>query len=551
LPETHPLEAWSDARAADGTVSIVQPLIAPLHGGVSAHDLMAACGVASEKGGYDHVREHWQGALGGADFEKRWREALHEGLVSNTAFPARDVAVKAGEWMRASPATPTPGFEILFRADPCVLDGRFANSGWLQELPKPLTKLTWENTAIVSPALAKTLGVRIRQHADGHATDVVELKYKGRTVEAPVWVLPGQPADSVTVHLGYGRTRAGRVGTGVGFDAFALRTSDAPWSGAGLEVRMTGKKAIVACTQDHWTIEPEPHQAASDRHLVRSASAADYSKDPHVFQAMGHEPDPSLSLYPPHKYEGHAWGMSIDLGACVGCNACITACQSENNVPVVGKDQVARGREMHWIRVDRYYTGSPDAPQTYHQPVVCMHCENAPCEVVCPVTATVHSDEGLNDMVYNRCVGTRYCSNNCPYKVRRFNFFLYQDWTTPTFKMMRNPDVTVRSRGVMEKCTYCVQRISRVRIDAKNDGRPIKDGDVKTACQQACPAEAIVFGDVNDPLSRVSQLKKSPRNYGLLTELQTRPRTTYLASVRNPNPEMPSRGHADGSHGEG
>jgi molybdopterin-containing oxidoreductase family iron-sulfur binding subunit len=274
------------------------------------------------------------------------------------------------------------------------------------------------------------------------------------------------------------------------------------------------------------------------RNLMRAASLEKYEKNPHYVHEMGEEPAREMSFYPPFKYEGHSWGMSIDLNSCVGCNACVTACQSENNVPVVGRDQVGRGREMHWIRIDRYYEGRPEAPETYHQPVVCMHCENAPCEVVCPVVATVHSSEGLNDMVYNRCVGTRYCSNNCPYKVRRFNFFLYQDWTTESLKLMRNPDVTVRSRGVMEKCTYCVQRINKARIDARNDGREIRDGEIQTACQQACPAQAIVFGDINDPQSRVAKLKASPRNYGLLAELNTRPRTSYLSAVRNYNPEI-------------
>jgi molybdopterin-containing oxidoreductase family iron-sulfur binding subunit len=539
LPASHPLESWGDLRAADGTVSIVQPLIAPLYNTLSEIEVLAAFGERTEEKGYDAVRARWKAELGEADFEKRWNRALHDGVMVGTSFAEKAVKVRTGEWARAPKREAAGGLEIAFRTDPCVFDGRFANLGWLQELPKPLTKLAWTNAAILSPATATKLGgFRVEERGKGHETEVVELRYRGHAVVAPVWILPGHPDDAVTVHLGHGRTRAGRVGTGVGFDAYQLRTSDAPWFGGGLELVKTGETTIVACTQDHWTMEATPHEQAHERHLVRAVTLADLLEDPQAVQKMGHEEKP-LSMYPPHRYEGRAWGMAIDMSACVGCNACVTACQSENNIPVVGKDQVARGREMHWIRVDRYYEGPPESPGTVHQPVLCMHCENAPCEVVCPVAATVHSEEGLNDMVYNRCVGTRYCSNNCPYKVRRFNFFLYQDWETPALKMMRNPEVTVRSRGVMEKCTYCVQRISRARIDAKNEGRPMKDGDVVTACEAACPAQAIVFGDVNDPKSRVFRLKADPRNYGLLTELQTRPRTTYLAAVRNPNPEIP------------
>jgi MoCo/4Fe-4S cofactor protein with predicted Tat translocation signal len=544
IPEAHPLEAWSDARAACGTATIVQPLIAPLYGGTSVHELLARFTARQDETAYDAVREHWKGELGAADFEKQWRRSLHDGVVAGTALPEKTVAVKPGDWTRAPKAGKASGLELVFRADPSLRDGRFANNGWLQELPKPLTKLTWENVAIVSPKLALRLGLSITQDSLGHQTDVVSLGYEGRSLKAPVWILPGQPEDAVTVHLGHGRTRAGRVGTGTGFSAYKLRTLAAPWFGPGLEVKKTGERATLACTQGHWSIDDTANETARDRHLIRSASLADYEKDPHLFRAMGEEPKREQSLYEPgHKYEGHAWGMTIDLASCVGCNACITACQAENNIPVVGKDQVARGREMQWIRVDRYYEGPAAGPKTHHQPVLCMHCENAPCEVVCPVAATVHSDEGLNDMVYNRCVGTRYCSNNCPYKVRRFNFFLYQDWTTPSLKMMRNPDVTVRSRGVMEKCTYCVQRINRARIDASNESRTIRDREIRTACEAACPAEAIVFGDVNDPKSEVSKRKAEPRNYGLLTELQTRPRTTYLAALKNPNPEMPEAQH--------
>ncbi len=548
LPASHPLESWGDLRAEDGTVSIVQPLIAPLYHTLSELETLAAF-VEGEQQGYKLVRAHWADELG-ADFETRWNRALHDGVVAGTAFPAKAVKVAAGAWASASAAKPQEGLEIAFRTDPAVFDGRFANLGWLQELPKPLSKITWDNVALVSPKTAEGLGgVATEQTANGHVTEIAELTLGGRSVKAPLWVLPGHADGVVTVHLGHGRTRAGRVGDGVGFDAYRLRTSGAPWFGRGLQLRKTGGTTLIACTQDHWTIDATPHHEAERRHIVRAVTLAELARDPHAVRKLGHEPEANLSLYPVHEYKDRAWGMAIDMSACVGCNACVVACVSENNIPVVGKDQVGRGREMHWIRVDRYYEGPAESPETFHQPVLCMQCENAPCEQVCPVTATVHSDEGLNDMVYNRCVGTRYCSNNCPYKVRRFNFLLYQDWDTPSFKLMRNPEVTVRSRGVMEKCSYCVQRISRARIDAKNEGRAMRDGDVVTACEAACPAQAIVFGDVNDPNSRVSKLKAGERNYGLLTELQTKPRTTYLAAVRNPNPELEGDTDQGSRHG--
>jgi MoCo/4Fe-4S cofactor protein with predicted Tat translocation signal len=550
LPASHALESWGDMRAADGTVSLVQPLIAPLYDTLSELEVLAAFSDKPEQKGYDVLREGWKHRLGEQDFEKRWNRALHDGVVAGTAFAERKVTVKAGDWRKPEAREAAAGLEIAFRPDPAVFDGRFANLGWLQELPRPLTKLTWTNAAILSPRTAAKLGgFRVEERGKGHETEIVELRYRGRSVRAPVWILPGHPDDAVTVHLGQGRPRAGRVGNDVGFSAYALRTSDALWAGPGLEVARTGETTIVACTQDHWTMEQPEHEAAAERHLVRAVTPAELAENPHAVQEEDKEAKGDFSLYPPYRYQGNAWGMTIDMSACVGCNACVVACQSENNIPVVGGEQVARGREMHWIRVDRYYAGAPENPETFHQPVLCMQCEVAPCEVVCPVAATQHSEEGLNDMVYNRCVGTRYCSNNCPYKVRRFNFLLYQDWTTPTFKLMRNPEVTVRSRGVMEKCTYCVQRISRARIDSRNEGRAIRDGEIVTACEAACPAQAIVFGDVNDPESRVSELKAGARNYALLEGLQTRPRTSYLAAVRNPNPEIPSTAAGEAQRG--
>jgi molybdopterin-containing oxidoreductase family iron-sulfur binding subunit len=523
VPEAHYLESWGDTRSADGTIGIVQPLIAPLYEGKTASEVIAAA-LGRERSAYDVVRDFWKGKHG-ADFDRWWRTVLHDGLMAGTGMSPKQVGFR-GDWIEAATAAKaaeaSDGLELVFRLDAGVLDGRFANNGWLQEVPKPITKLTWDNAALLSPATAKRLKVANE--------DVIRITSKGRKLEVPVWIIPGNADDSITLHLGYGRTRAGRVGDGVGVDANLIRTSDEPWIVRGVTVEKTGRTYPLATTQEHHTME--------GRHLVREASLAEYTHEPAFAREMVEEPGKDMTLYPPHPYEGAAWGMTIDLATCVGCNACVIACNAENNIAVVGKDQVSRGREMHWIRVDRYFAGEPESPTIVHQPVPCMQCENAPCEVVCPVNATVHSSEGLNDMVYNRCVGTKYCSNNCPYKVRRFNFFKYQDWTTESLKLARNPDVTVRSYGVMEKCTYCVQRISQARITARKEDRSVRDGEVVTACQQACPAGAIVFGDINDPESQVAKLKADARNYSLLGELGTRPRTTYLASVRNPNPAL-------------
>ncbi len=520
IPQAHSLESWGDARAYDGTLSIVQPLIAPLYNGKSEHDFVAVLNGQTAKSSHDILHDYWQSQRPSVSrFDAFWEKTLRDGVVADTAFPPKQVSLKQG--IGSEPLTaPAQGLEIVFRPDPTIWDGRFANNGWLQELPKPLTKLTWDAVAMVSPKTAQRLGVK--------SEDAVELKYQGRTIVAPVWVTPGHADESVTAFLGYGRTRAGRVGTGMGFDAGWIRPLATPWIGTGLEVRRTGDRWPLAATQTHSSME--------GRDLIRVATLEEYGKNPKFAQADVEE-NP-LSLYPPVKYEGYSWGMAIDLNSCTGCGACVVACQAENNIAVVGKTEVMIGREMHWIRIDRYYEGDTDEPNTYHEPVLCMHCEDAPCEVVCPVAATVHSSEGLNEMVYNRCVGTRYCSNNCPYKVRRFNFRLYSDWETPSLFGMRNPNVTVRSRGVMEKCSYCVQRINAAKIETEKQDRSVRDGEIVTACQQSCPSEAIVFGNINDPKSKVSLLKAKNRNYSLLEELNTRPRTTYLAKLRNPNPEI-------------
>jgi MoCo/4Fe-4S cofactor protein with predicted Tat translocation signal len=536
IPEAHFLETWSDVRGHDGTASIVQPLIAPLYGGHSAHEMIAVLSDRPERPAFDLVREYWQQAKPTADFDGAWRRWLHDGVIPDTAFAPKTVTLGAAA-ANAPAAEAGTGIEVSFLPDPAVHDGRYANNAWLQELPKPITKLVWDNAVITSFATAERLRAEnsVATRGGEHGTidsEVVEIRYKGRSVRGPVFAVPGHPDDAVTLHLGYGRTRAGHIGNGPGFNAYALRTSDGLWSGTGAEVSATGESFPLACTQYHHLME--------GRGQVRAVTKEEFIENPKSVHEGFEAPARTITLYPDFKYDGYKWGMSIDVNACIGCNACVVACHAENNIAVVGKDQVLRGREMHWLRIDTYHSGDDPsrADETYFQPVPCMQCENAPCEVVCPVGATVHSHEGLNDMVYNRCVGTRYCSNNCPYKVRRFNYLLFSDWNTKSYKLGRNPDVSVRSRGVMEKCTYCIQRITVAKIESEKQNRKVADGEIKTACQQTCPTEAIVFGDLNDANSRVAQLHAKERTYALLAELNTRPRTQYMAAVRNVNPEL-------------
>ena len=554
VAESHYLETWGDVRAFDGTVSVIQPLIAPLYHTHSAFDVLAAFTDKPGLTAYDAVRDRLKTSAGASDPEKFWRKSLNDGVIANSAYPPITVAPKfSAASLPAAKAIPAGQLEFIFRPDSNVHDGRYANNGWLQELARPVTKITWDNAALVSPRLAEKLELTQRAAARGGehgqiVSNVIDISISNSKVTAAAWILPGQADDVVVLPLGYGRKNAGFTGSNKGFDAYVVRTSQALWSAtAGTEaIKKTGDDYPLACTQYHFQME--------GRKILATGTLAEYQKNP-MFAHEGDETPKNpkeMTLYKEFSYPGYAWGMAIDLNSCNGCNACVVACQSENNIAVVGKDQVMRGREMHWIRIDRYYskletkTGDPggadydalENPETFFQPVPCQQCENAPCEQVCPVGATAHSAEGLNDMVYNRCVGTRYCSNNCPYKVRRFNFLRFQDWETPSLKLIRNPEVTVRSRGVMEKCTYCVQRINNARIDAEKQNRPIADGEIVTACESACPAGAIVFGNANDKNSRVAKLKAQERSYSILGELNTRPRTTYLAAVRNPNPEL-------------
>jgi MoCo/4Fe-4S cofactor protein with predicted Tat translocation signal len=532
---THYLEQWGDARTVDGTATLIQPLIAPLYDGKSEYEFIEAVIGSSATTGYEIVRRYWEGKLGG-DFEPAWRKALHDGFVAGTAYPAKSVSAKGS--VAGATVTSAGGLEVMFRRDPTIYDGTFSNNAWLQETPKPMTQICWDNAVQISVKTADKLGLKTE--------DVVEIDVNGRKVKGPIWRTPGHPDDAITVFLGYGRSKSGRVGNEVGFNAYPLRTSDALYS-AGGKITKVGDGYGFANPQGWQYIDQSGIPGAenmSDRHIVRKATLEDFIKNPNFAHEGAEAPTPEFSLYttttggPLYQYTEAKWGMAIDMNSCVGCKTCVVACQAENNIAVVGKEQVMRGRHMNWLRVDVYYEGGTENPSAYYQPIPCQQCENAPCEVVCPVGATVHSTEGLNDMVYNRCVGTRYCSNNCPYKVRRFNFLLWQDWETQQYKMMRNPEVSVRSRGVMEKCTYCVQRITHGRINAERENRNLRDLEVLTACQQACPAGAITFGNLNDPESRVSKLRADQRNYGLLEDLNTRPRTTYMAVVLNPNPEL-------------
>jgi molybdopterin-containing oxidoreductase family iron-sulfur binding subunit len=531
---THYLEQWGDARTVDGTATLIQPLIAPLYDGKSEYEFIELLTGSSATTGYEIVRRYWQGKLSG-EFETAWRKALHDGFVAGTSYPAKSVSAKGAP---AAASASMGALEVMFRRDPTIYDGTFSNNAWLQETPKPMTQICWDNAVQISVKTAEKLGLKTE--------DVVEIEVNGRKVKGPIWRTPGHPDDAITVFLGYGRSKSGRVGNEVGFNAYPLRTSDALYS-AGGKITKVGDGYRFANPQGWQYIDQSGIPGAenmSDRHIVRKATLEDFIKNPDFAHEGAEAPTPEFSLYttvtggPLYQYTEAKWGMAIDMNSCVGCKTCVVACQAENNIPVVGKEQVMRGRHMNWLRVDVYYEGGTENPSAYYQPIPCQQCENAPCEVVCPVGATVHSTEGLNDMVYNRCVGTRYCSNNCPYKVRRFNFLLWQDWETQQYKMMRNPEVSVRSRGVMEKCTYCVQRITHGRLTAEKENRKIQDGEVITACQQACPAGAITFGDLNDPNSRVAKLRADQRNYGLLEDLNTRPRTTYMAVVLNPNPEL-------------
>lgn len=615
VPLNHSLESWSDLVAEDGTASIVQPLIEPLYDGWTAHRLLAHLLDESDRTDYDLVRDYWREQSGADDFERWWFETLHRGIVQDSAASPEELSLRGdfatalSEAQAAGNAAAADAFEVVIRPDPSVWDGRFANNAWLQELPKPLTKLTWDTAALISPEDARAAGLT--------TGDLVELTADSRTVQVPIMVMPAQPRRTITLTLGYGRRHAGRVGSRQGFNVYPLRSSDAMWFVHGVQLRKLGSRYPLSTTVHHHLIDPKEIE---ERHIIREGTLEELNAHPQhpSFVHPGHPTwesrpwqrgrangeansnggdehshgQPQPSAYPEWNYENdedqhrYKWAMVIDQNACTGCNACVVACQAENNIPVVGKEEVGRGREMHWIRIDAYYSGDEANPLGPNfQPLPCMHCENAPCEVVCPVAATSHSEEGLNEMTYNRCVGTRYCSNNCPYKVRRFNYFNYTGnlRELPVLQLLQNPDVTIRTRGVMEKCTYCVQRLNAARIEAKmaslgdgpaTIGQPASGGDqpggaregdananqpnsanqggtqqhqaqhaangpaVQTACQQVCPARAITFGDLNTPGSEVSQMRNHPLNYELLGELNTRPRTTYWAIVRNPNPKL-------------
>ena len=541
VPAAHPFESWGDVRALDGTASIVQPLISPMFNGLTEIEVLQAFVDRPELKPYEAVRATWK-AKAAADFDNAWETWLSAGVVPQTQNPFAAPVLRADAVAQlAAAAKPVPaGLEINFVTDYKVFDGRYAQNAWLQELPDPVSKVVWDNVALMSEATAARLGVKTYDPIS-RTYDVVTLSVEGHSVEAPAFVQPGCADDAVTVQLGYGKQivellfEADRPAV-VGFNAARIRTSTAPWFRTGLVLTPTDKTMTVVTTQTQPT--------AADRPVALMQTVDEFQKDPEAVEhrrPMGKLKGNALpSVQKPVDYseQQYKWGMSVDMSRCTGCSACVVACQAENNIPVVGKEQAGKGRVMQWMRMDRYYSGTAEDPEVVNQPMLCQHCEAAPCEYVCPVNATVHSDEGLNDMVYNRCIGTRYCSNNCPYKIRHFNYLHWTADRSQVERMIYNPDVTVRARGVMEKCTYCVQRIERSRIVSRLENRTIRDSELLTACQQACPSEAIVFGSLNDPNSRVSQLHGDQRRFDVLHDLNTRPRTAYLTKIKNPNPEL-------------
>ncbi len=540
VPAAHFLESWGDVSSLDGTASIIQPLIDPLFGGKTMTEMLAAMVTGTDSNAYGLVRETWRGILPADSFEPMWRKILHDGIFTIDNHQPVDIPANGqsvNKLLRSGIQNyghSENSLEIVFRCSPSVYDGRYANNGWLQENPDPITKLTWDNAAVMSRQTARKLNLKDE--------DLISITLNNESVTLPVLIQPGHADCSISLELGYGRTNSGRVGNNVGRNVYPLRSLDNPHFMMGAVIKGTGKKYALAGTQDHHGMDVEKLAAGAIQSrmpmIIRESTLADYRKNPE-FASERVEHPPLESLWEEHSYdEGYQWGMAVDLNLCTGCSACTIACQSENNIPIVGRDEVRKGREMHWMRMDRYYVGDPDHPEAAFMPMACQHCENAPCEGVCPVAATVHDEEGLNAMVYNRCIGTRYCSNNCPYKVRRFNFFNYTKELPEIVQMAMNPDVTVRFRGVMEKCTYCVQRINRSKIEARNSRKPVDDGAFLTACEQSCPTGAIVFGNINDPESRVTRLKAENRNYALLAELNIQPRTSYLAKLRNPNPAL-------------
>ncbi len=578
IPQTHYLEAWGDGRAYDGTLSVIQPLIAPLYEAAKSDvEVLGLLATGVDTPGYDLVREHWSSYLSG-EADSAWRRVLHDGFLPDSGYLEAALAPETSSLVVAAPAAPgAEQIEVVIRLDPTVLDGSFANNAWMMELPDPVTKIVWDNVALISPAMAERLGVSAKYHKGQYVVDVLDISVEGRSVRLPAWIQPGLPDYSVHLTMGYGRRIAtdrpsrkarffdldhytdiyadGPLANGVGSNVAVLLGGDMRRVLVGAEVRATGDDWTISTTQEHGYMEGRPlfRKATLSEFRERPTFAPDavpslhgqedWEDYPALWQQQHPSEQPAITENP---YYANQWGMVIDLNTCTGCNACVVACNSENNIQMVGKEEVGRGREMHWLRIDRYFVSGDgadtDEPAMVVQPVPCMHCENAPCEAVCPVAATVHSPDGTNQMIYNRCIGTRYCSNNCPYKVRRFSFFNWTKTLPETVQMAQNPNVTVRFRGVMEKCSYCIQRVRGAQHAANLEDRAVRDGDVQTACQQACGMQSIAFGDLNDPDSVVAKARANPRRYEMLAELSVKPRTSYLARVTNPNPELEPQG---------